>query len=63
MENLWIIYILCVYIYISYMGVSINDGYNEIPPRTGWFTMENPKIKVDDWGVPLFQETPTYVFF
>ena len=23
--------------------------------------MENP-IKIDDWGVPLFSETPIYVF-
>ena len=26
-------------------------------PPNGWFIIENPKIKIDDLGVPPFQET------
>ena len=35
------------------MGVSINGGI----PMAGWFIVEN-HIKIDDLGVPLFQEIP-----
>ena len=39
----------------DFMWVSINGG----SPRAGWFVRENP-TKMDDLGVPDFQETPIY---
>ena len=43
--------------YLVYIWVFPKIG---VPPK-GWFTMENP-IKMDDLGVPLFLETPIYIY-
>ena len=47
--------VVCTY---WYMGVSKNRGK---PPKWMVKIMENP-IKIDDLGVPLFLETPIYIY-
>ena len=50
-------FIIIFIIYTLYMGVSKNSG----TPKWMVKIMENP-IKMNDLGVPLFLETPIYVF-
>ena len=44
-----------LFLYASIWVVSINVG----TPIAGWFIMDN-SIKIDDLGVPIFQETSVW---
>ena len=45
--------IMYIYIYMDVSKIGV--------PQNGWFVMGNP-INMDDLGVPLFSETPTYIY-
>ena len=49
-------FILCPWNHRVHMEVSMAMGV----PQNGWFIREHP-IKMDDWGVPLFQETTIFL--
>ena len=47
---------MCIYIYINISWEYIWGFPEMVVPQNGWLILENP-IKMDDLGVPLFQET------
>ena len=56
---------ICHYLSIYVIYIYILWGFPEMVvyiPQNGWCRMENP-IKMDDLGVPPFQETSIYTYF